>query len=76
MCIRTSDDVRYDVEQATVERDEVEEELDDGAGYLCRIVGGCEGLLDDLGERDQDVARRDAGRRGPSGRQRRRRRSW
>lgn len=60
MYIRTSEDVQEDAEYAIVERDEVEEELDDGADHHRRVVGGGERLLDDLREQDEHVPRRAA----------------
>lgn len=61
VCVRTSEDVPYDAQQAAVECEEVEEDLDGGADDPGRPVGGGEGLLDDLGERDEYVAWRVAG---------------
>lgn len=58
--VRTCDDVPYDPKQAAVERDEVEDELDGGADPLGWVVGHVKELLDELGERHDQVAWRRA----------------
>lgn len=64
---RTSDDVPEDADDAAVEGDEVEEELDGGAEVLGRVVCGGERLLDYLGEGDQPLPRRAAQLAGSGG---------